>query len=118
MIATITSPEDAEKALRFSIGNPKDTIIFDLKPGLKLRSIPCIIRRCGHGCGNEYIGWNIWGKGDFGRQAVYCQKCGYAMDVLAQIDTVIQGGNVLLLSWRHPDEEDFFHHNFRSTWRV
>ena len=103
MIVTVSSPEDAEKALKAAIGDLKDTIIFDLKPGLRLHDIPCTIRRCGHGCDYEYIGWNIWGEG-YCRQAVYCRKCGYAMDVLAQISVVIQGGNVLLLSWRHPDE--------------
>lgn len=103
MIAKITSPNQAEKILRELIGREKQTIVFDLEPSLKLHEIPCTIRRCNHNCDYEYVGWNIWGE-NFEKRAVYCIRCGFVMKTLAEVDLVIQGGSVLLLNWRHPDE--------------
>lgn len=109
MIAKITSPDQAEKLLRKLIEQEEQTLVFDLEPSLKLHEIPCTIRRCAQGCDYEYIGWNIWGAG-FEKRAVFCQKCGFAMDSLIDVDIVIQGGSVLLLSWRETRTNFLYNH--------
>lgn len=103
MIIEITSAEQAENALRTHAGKT-DLLVFDLSPGLLLRDIPCVIRKCNRGDGGEYIGWNIWGKG-FDKKSTFCPECGFAMETIAEASVVIQGNVVLQLSWRNKLKE-------------
>lgn len=102
MIYEIKSKEQAEKILRETAeANPIHSfIIFDISEDVEPKSIPLVLRVCKL-CEkpSEYLGWNIWGE-DFDKKSTYCEKCGYFMNTIAQVDIAIQGRHVINTDWR------------------